>query len=203
MATYNAENERTKRRYLMFLKDARRHGEASLDKVAAAIHRFEVYTRFRDFRSFRIEQATAFKRHLAEQVNAQTRQPLSKATLYSTLMALKNFFQWLAGQPGYRSRMSYADAEYFNLSEADTRTAKASIDREGPTLEQVLHVIGAMAHSTEIEKRDRAVVAFALLSGARDDAIASMKLKHVDLDAGRVDQDARDVRTKFRKTFQT
>ncbi len=38
-----------------------------------------------------------------------------------------------------------------------------------------------MAHATDIEKRNRAVIAFALLTGARDDAIASLSLRHVDL----------------------
>jgi integrase len=42
-----------------------------------------------------------------------------------------------------------------------------------------------------------------ILTGARDRAIASMKLKHVDLVGGSVDQDAREVRTKFGKTFCT
>ena len=46
-------------------------------------------------------------------------------------------------------------------------------------------------------------MAFALLTGARDSAIASMKLKHVDLIEGRVHQDAREVKTKFSKTFTT
>lgn len=41
------------------------------------------------------------------------------------------------------------------------------------------------------------------LTGARDSAIASMKLKHIDLVAGCVNQDAREVKTKFTKTFTT
>ncbi len=55
----------------------------------------------------------------------------------------------------------------------------------------------------EIERRNRALVAFTLLTGARDSAIASMKLKHVDLITNSVDQDAREVKTKFSKTFNT
>src|SRR3546814_15906124 len=47
------------------------------------------------------------------------------------------------------------------------------------------------------------LVAFALLTGARDGALASFRLKHVDLLQGRVDQDARDVKTKASKTFAT
>ena len=39
--------------------------------------------------------------------------------------------------------------------------------------------------------------------GARDSAIVSLKLKHLDLDAGSVFQDAREVNTKASKTFTT
>jgi hypothetical protein len=41
------------------------------------------------------------------------------------------------------------------------------------------------------------------MTGARDSAIASMKLKHVDLAAGCVFQDAREVDTKYSKSFPT
>ena len=60
-----------------------------------------------------------------------------------------------------------------------------------------------MPSDTEIERRNRALIAFTLLTGARDSAIASMKLKHVDLIANSVSQDAREVNTKFSKTFTT
>ena len=60
-----------------------------------------------------------------------------------------------------------------------------------------------MPDGNEIERRNRALVAFTLLTGARDSAIASMKLKHVDLKEGCVYQDAREVKTKFSKTFTT
>ena len=60
-----------------------------------------------------------------------------------------------------------------------------------------------MPSGTDIEKRDRALVALALMTGARDDALASLRLRHVDLDAGLIQQDAREVRTKFSKSFPT
>ena len=72
-----------------------------------------------------------------------------------------------------------------------------------PTLEQIRHTLGLMPGQTDIEHRNRALVAFALLTGARDSALASMKLKHVDLVAGSVFQDAREVDTKFSKSFTT
>lgn len=203
MTKHNAENERIKRKYFAYLKEAKRHSEPTVDAVAKALARFEGYTRHKDFKAFHFEQAVAFKKHLAEQKAQQSGENLSKATLHSTLTQLKRFFQWLAWQPGYKSRYQYSDAEYFNLSDKETRIATAQREQKAPTLKQVRHVIATMPTSTDIERRNRALVAFALLTGARDSAIASMRLKHVDLAADCVYQDAREVNTKFSKTFDT
>jgi integrase len=203
MKKHNPANERIKRTYFAFLKEAKRHSEPTVDAAAKALNRFEVYAKYRDFKAFHFEQAIAFKRHLAEQKGQQSGEKLSKATLHATLTQLKRFFQWLAWQPGYKSRVQYSDAEYFNLSDKDIRIATAKRQQMAPTLEQIKHVINKMAFGTEIECRNRALLAFTLLTGARDRAIASLKLKHVDLIAGCVNQDAREVKTKFSKTFRT
>ena len=203
MKKHDPNNERIKRQYFIFLKEAKRQSESSVDAVAKALNRFEVYTKYRDFKSFHFRQAVAFKNLLARQKGQQSGKMLSKATLNSTLAHLKRFFQWLAGQPGYKSRLQYSDAEYFNLSEKDTRIATARRGKPVPTLEQIKHAINTMPAVSDIELRNRALVAFTLLTGARDSAIASIKLKHVDLSAGSVFQDAREVHTKFSKTFTT
>lgn len=203
MKTHNAENERIKRRYLAYLKEAMRHSEPTLDVVAKSLARFEVYTKYKDFKAFHYQQAVAFKNYLAEQKGEGTGKKLSKATLNATLANLKRFFHWLAGQPGYKSRIQYSDADYFNLSEKDVRVATAKREKKAPTLEQVKHVIANMPVGDEIARRNSALVAFTMLTGARDSAIASMKLKHVDLIEGSIFQDAREVSTKFSKTFTT
>jgi integrase len=203
MRKHNPTNERIKRQYFTFLKEAKRHSEATVDAVAMALNRFEVYTRYREFKAFHRQQAVGFKQRLAEQKSQQSGGNLSKATLNSTLAHLKRFFQWLAGQPGYKSKLQYADAEYFNLSEKDTRIATTRREKRVPSLEQVKHVIANMPFETEIDRRNRALIAFTLLTGARDSAIASLKLKHFDLSANSVYQDARDVKTKFSKSFTT
>ena len=203
MTKYNAENERAKRRYFTFQREAKQRSEASIDAIAKSLNRFEVYTRFKSFRAFRIEQAIDFKNHLARQINARTNEPLSKATAYSTLASLKAFFQWLSREPGFKTRLNYSDSDYFSLSLKDTAIAKAANEERIPTLDQIRHVIEAMPSGTDIEKRNRALIAFILLTGVRDNAVASMRLKHIDLAEGRIFQDARQVRTKFSKTFTT
>jgi integrase len=200
MKKHHPENERMKRAYFAYLEEARRMSPQSVDQVAAAIAGFEVSTGQKCFRTFHVEQARAFKRKLLEATNPETGKPLAKATIHARLMTLKNFFQWLAGRPGYR-RITYSDAEYFNPSANDSRVATARRERPIPSIEQIRHVLSCMPYATAIEKRDRALVAFTLISGARDNAIASLSLKHVDPLTRSVFQDARDVRTKNRKTF--
>lgn len=89
------------------------------------------------------------------------------------------------------------------MSDKDARIATAQREQKSPTLEQVKHVLNMMPARTELEQRNRALIAFTLLMGARDRAVASIKLKHVDLIAHSVSQDAREVNTKFCKTFNT
>lgn len=203
MSKHNAANVRIKRQYFAYLQEAMRQSEASVDAAAKAIARFEGHTRQRDFKSFHYEQAVAFKRWLAEQASQATGDKLSKSTQHSTMSHLKRFFHWLAGQPGYKSRLRYSDADYFNVSEKDARIATAHRSRPVPTLEQLLHVLRLMPAETVVQRRNRALLAFIVLTGARDRAVASAKLKHVNLADGSFFQDAREVKTKFSKTFTT
>jgi integrase len=135
--------------------------------------------------------------------NARTGKALSASTVHATLAALKAFFDWLADQPGYASRIKYADAEYFNAPDNLSRIATARRFKTCPTLVQIRTMIDAMPDETEIARRDRALIAFAILSGARDKAIISFRLKHINTERGLIEQDPREVRTKWAKTFTT
>lgn len=197
----NPENERVKREYLIWLKEALGRSEATLDIAAAAIDRFQGHTRGRDFKKFRPEQAASFKAHLAGEISSTTGKPLSKATLYGTLKAIQAFFEWLSREPGYRQAVRISDVAYFTMNANDAKAATAAREQAYPSLKQVLHVLGAMPSDTRLARRDRALLAFILLTGVRDAAAISLKLRHVDLARRTVSQDARDVRTKGAKTF--
>jgi integrase len=54
-----------------------------------------------------------------------------------------------------------------------------------------------------LERRNRAMIAFTWLTGVRDGALVSFKIKHVDTMAGAVNQDPREVKTKFSKAQRT
>ncbi len=203
MMKFNTQNERIKHAYFTYLEEAKGKAPSSVDQVAAAITDFEKSTKYQDFKKFHIERAKAFKSNLAKQLNKETGKPLAIATIHSRLMNLKAFFQWLAGQSGFKSRISYADCEYFNPSANHSRIAQASRETPYPILEQVHHVLQSMPTETEFQRRNRAIIATALLIGARDDALASLSIKHFDFEKRQVFQDAKEVRTKRRKTMLT
>jgi hypothetical protein len=58
------------------------------------------------FRAYHIEQARKFKRRLSGAINPATGRPLAESLIVSRLMAVRAFFLWLAGQPGYKSRFT-------------------------------------------------------------------------------------------------
>ena len=108
---------------------------------------------------------------------------------------------WLAQRRGYARESNIDDVEYFNAPDNLSRVATARRYKAYPTVNQVRAMIEAIPVATDIQQRDRALIAFALLSGARDRAIVSFKLKHVDVENELIAQDAREVRTKRAKTF--
>ena len=197
----NPANERLKHRYFSYLRETKSIGEHAIDEVAKALDQFEQHTGRRAFREYRTDQAVSFKKHLAK-VDGQRGQQLSKATVTSTLHALRGFVLWLAEQKGFR-RIQRTDADYFRPSRSDEAIARARRQTPVPTVAQIRAVLAVMPDATQVNRRDRALVALIMLTGARDDAIASARLKHLDLAERQLFQDPRQMRTKFRKSIST
>ena len=202
MRKHHPENVAVRREYLRWLANAQGKDEATCDQVASAIERFEAHTGWKDFRTFRRDQAISFKVALANEINASGK-PLSKATRCGIFRHLKAFFEWLSREQGYRRAVAFSDAAYFNPNGNEARAAGATRQRPYPSLEQVHAALEAMPIETPMQRRDRAVVALILLTAGRDGAVASLRLKHIDIAAKTVFFDARDVNTKRAKTFKT
>lgn len=200
---YNAKNERVKRDYLRHIQEAKGRAQRTVDAARKAVHRFEEYTRFKDLGTFNKEQAIGFKKHLLAQKAKRGGQTVSPSTALHTLNALKDFFAWVASQPGYKSRIARSDIDYLTLTTKDASAAHSPRQRQWPTLEQVRRAIELMPTASEIDRRNRALMAFAIVTGMRDSAIATIRLKHIDLDRQLVWQDPREVKTKFSKTIST
>ena len=197
------DNERIKRTYFQYLREARGYAYTSVGKVADSILRFEEALAFKPFKVLTSDDARRFKDALEQIKNVKTGKPLSASMRVNVLTSVRAFVHWLADQPGYKSRISHSDAHYFGPSLKDARIAQARRPIPYPSSEQVLHAFKLMPNQTSINRRDKALFAMFMLTGARVAAMASLTLGHVDLVEGCVFQDGRDVDTKFSKTFTT
>lgn len=202
MPKYNAENERLKRRYEIYLKEAKGQDTKSVDKARAALVKFEQSTKHKSFKAFHIDQARQFKDALSHTTNTKGK-PLSMATIDGTLRLVKAFFHWLAGQQGFKKVLTYEDVEYFNNNRKNARAAHDQRPVLYPSTKAAHHAFQAMPNTTDIQRRDKAMFAFALITCARAGAISSLRLKHINLVDGYVFQDGRNVRTKAGKTIKT
>ena len=205
MSKLNPQNERIKRDYFRHLKGARGKSEATVDAARKAIARFEAYTSARDFKTYRREQAIGFRERLAETQGLRSSESLSVATQAVTLAALKEFFTWLAWQPGFKSKIHVPDIEYFRSSIKDGTAAHAVKLRDFPSVEQVRAAIVAMPIYTVVDRRNRALIALTLLTGIRDRALVSLSLRHIDATKSPplVRQEPDRVQTKFGKGINT
>lgn len=196
MVRRNAENLRIKHRYFEYLEHAESKSGATVRQFERAILRYEENTGFEGFKCFDQKKAMRFK-------EALSRADLAPATILSTLTCLKRFFGWLALQPGYKRQIKFSEIEFLNLPEKDIRAASAPADKGYPSLQMVKQVISLMPSSTAIEKRDRALVAFIAVTGIRDGALVTLKLKHFDRRRSLVLQNPKEVQTKFGKRIDT
>ena len=203
MTRVNPDNEYVKRRYFHHLRESEGLAPATIDHACRAIAQFEAHTDWQDFKRFTYKLAVKFKKSLMSNGGRRSAQLSARATLYTKLNHLEMFFKWLAEQPGYRSRLKIADARYFHLSRHDARIAQERPEQPAPTLEQIHRAINAMPAATDVELRNRAIMAFLILTGARVNAIRTFKLKHLLRHRRGIRQDAREVRTKGSKTFTT
>jgi site-specific recombinase XerC len=198
-AKTNPKNDRAKRDYLIWLKEAKQRSSSTVEQVRHAIDRLETYTGFRDFGTFNKEQAIAFKRALLATKAKRSAKTVSISTVHHVLQAIKDFLGWLSGQPGYRRRIRPGDIAYLNLTAGEERQAHTTGPKPFATVDEYRVALFAMPAETEIQRRDRALFALMLLISPRDTAVVDLKLRHLSVELRRVFQDPREVRTKFRK----
>jgi integrase/recombinase XerC len=203
MKKIDPQNERLKLDYQDYLRHAEGLDHKTIDKVMAAIRQFEQSTSCKPFKRFNKDQAMAFKDWLDTARNSRTGKPLAKATIASILRAVRQFFRWAAGQQGYKKAIGRNDWVYFKQALKDARAAQASTPRQVPSVAQVERAFDAMPNATSTDKRDKALMALLTLTGARIGAVASLRLKHVDLERRQVFQDPREVNTKAAKAMDT
>lgn len=198
----NLKNETVKRNFFKWLKEASGCCNATVNSMEKAILIYEDFDGQADFGTFNSEKAIEFKKWLQKR---QTKgKPLSVTTYCTYLRYLHKFFLWLSWQPGYKSKITIDTVDYLKPLGKEERIATQYIPRNFPPLEYVIKLAGAIKINSEIDKRDRAMISFTLLSGMRDKAIVSLPLGCFDENELTINQSPKlGVQTKFSKHIPT
>lgn len=198
-----AENGRKKRDYREYLLEAKGYDEETCQQAEIAIGKLEVFLKGKPFSCLTKGQVIEFKKWLLLGGSGLAGRPLSRTYVDKILKHCRLFYHWIRNFTGYQSDELALAVEYFQSSKKDRKLCAAAIRKPTPKLEELRRVVAAMPCDSVLERRDRAVVATLLLTGARDDALASLLLRHVNLDDRIVYQKAPEVRTKNAKSIET
>jgi len=194
------KNEKAKREYRRWLKDARGYTDSTVDKMLNAICYYERVMNYEDFALYNRVKAVAFKDSLKRKTfNGRQIGPNS---IRSYLIHVKSFFTWLFTQPGYKSRIYSTELDYLNSSKKEVMIAAHVNPRTFPDIDYVRKLVNSINQSTIIDKRDRAIISFLFLTGMRDSAVISLPLKCIDMENLFIDQNPKlGVKTKFSKNI--
>jgi len=170
----NLKNELVKRKFFRWLKEANGNCDSTVNNIENTILLYEEFTGNADFKTFSPDKATEFKKWLKKRVFRG--KSISLVTYHSYLRSLRKFFRWLSWQPGYKSKISPDMVDYLSISEKEERIATLCNPRNFPPLDYVVKLADSIKINSEIDLRDRALIAFTLSSGMRDKAIATLPL---------------------------
>lgn len=198
------QNEQMKRDFLKHLRGAEGFAESSINTFAEAIDQWQTFTDNDDFANFNDSMALAFCDWLKSRKSNTETGTISLVTQYNYLRRVKRFFKWLSGEPNYKSKILKNDIEFLRLSKGDARIARQGTTKKMPTLDEAMAIIESIEIKNEIDMRDRAVICFALITGMRISAIATLRMKSFDIENKLINQNPADgVKTKNSKKILT
>ena len=180
---------------------AGRYDSKTVDAHLASIRDFEDFFEGQCFSLTKDKDVGKYRKWLLEKGELPREAGgFSASTIRHRASHLAAFFKWLGKQDGYR-RLSANLFEYFALPRQKMARVLARPDKIYPSIDEALTMIQSMPTITRTQRRDRAIVAGAFVTGLRAAALSTMRLKHIDCVTKTTVQDARDMRAKNGKSF--
>lgn len=198
------QNELRKREFFENLRGAEGFTESSINTFSEAIAQWQTFSENEDFGNFNKSKAITFVEWLKLRGSKTPLGQISLATQYNYLRRVKRFFKWLSDHPNYKNKILRNDINFLRLSKKDVLIAISGKTKKMPSFEEIKRIIENIKINNEIDKRDRAMICLALLTGIRISALISLKMKNFDKQKKLIDQNPADgVKTKNSKRILT
>lgn len=180
---------------------AGRNDPKTIDAHLIAIRDFEQFVGGKSFERITNSDAAAWRAETIRRVSAFGEGlRISRSTARHRASHLRHFFVWLAKQVGQRHLDSVSD--YFTLPRMFRVGAELRLAKLYPTLDEAVEMLNSLPSRTLKDRRDRAIFAIAFVSGLRESALITLRMRHVDVATKRVHHDGRDLKAKNGKSFE-
>jgi len=197
MNQINLKNEKTKRAYLAWRREAQGDSEKTITMRERTINLYSDYTNAADFKSFNKDKAIGFKEYLRSPSGDGKKK--SRNTIRTILIHIRDFYKWLCTQPGYR-RIAISEIDYLKISKQDSRIAAESVQKSIPSFEHSLKLVHSIEINDDVDFRDKAMIALIVCTGMRDSAVRTLPVSCIDIDELIVYQlPQKGVETKYSK----
>lgn len=192
---YNSANERVKYKYRIHMRRVKQRDDKTVIAALKHIREYEAQTGFEGFEKYNGEKADKY-------IGSLFQRKLSMSFISDNVRCVKEFFQWLERQKGYRSKIDYNQIDYLNISRNQQNTAKAVEYQKAYTYDQIIKAIRAMPNKTDKEKRDKAIISLNALCTLRISELRSVKMKSLIEEDGHyfIDVCPKSMEAKFAKS---
>ncbi len=196
-AIYSSENDRIIHKWQSY---AGRYDEKTIVKHLAAIRYFEQCLSGKSFGKLRIDDFAAVRDDLKRRADVTADDKISASSIKHTISYLGSFFDWLIGQEGYR-RLPRDFRGYLVVPKAILAKSAQTKQKDFPSIEEAEQLLLDMPSASLTEMRSRAIFAVAFLGALRADTIASLRLRHIQIEQRLIIQDGAVSRTKAGKSI--
>lgn len=179
---------------------AGRYNEKTIVKHLAAIRYFEQFLSGKSFSKLRIDDFAAVRDDLKRRANVTSDDSMSSSSIKHTISYLGSFFDWLIGQEGFR-RLPRDFRGYLAVPKAVIARSAQTRQKDFPSIEEAEKLLMDMPYGSLTEMRSRAIFALAFLGALRADTLASLRLRHIQIQHRLIIQDGGVSRTKAGKSI--
>ncbi|MCQ2005699.1 tyrosine-type recombinase/integrase [Rhizobium sp. NRK18] len=187
--------------YRVFLERNRELDRRTVDEHLRALARMSAFLDHKPFEQVSIGDVCSFKDELRRRRSLEGDMGLSWSTLEHTLDRCGAFFGWFQRRPDIELDPDLPG--YFQLSRRERAAGSSMVKGTSLTFDLALCLFAAMPGSTPIEVRNRAVIAMLITTGIRVKALVTLRGKHVNTHTRWINQDPREVSTKYCKHIRT
>ena len=196
-STYSSQNDRI---IHSWQKYAGRYDEKTIVKHLAAIRYFENFHSGKSFSKLRVDDFASIRDDLKRRANLTSDDRMSASSIKHTISYLGSFFDWLIGQEGFR-RLPRDFRGYLAVPKAVIAKSAQTKQKDFPSIEEAEQLLLDMPSNSLVEMRSRAIFALAFLGALRADTLASLLLRHIQIERRLIIQDGQASRAKAGKSI--